>query len=156
MDKKKLAKLQAAGWVAVSVQDFLGLTDAEAAFVDMKVCFAEALRNRRIELRLTQADAAKRLKSSQSRVAKMEAANESVTLDLILLAMLKLGATREQIAQVIAQSPAEVKADRYSQPAPQTRTATSIAPIKYQTNTKSAISIKGTMRGIGVPCGMPA
>jgi hypothetical protein len=34
MDEKKLAKLEDAGWVAVSVQDFLGLTDVEAESVN--------------------------------------------------------------------------------------------------------------------------
>src|SRR5581483_4278956 len=51
---------------------------------------------RRAELGLSQAVVAKRLGSSQSRVAKMEAGDPSVSLDLLLRALLALGATRHR------------------------------------------------------------
>jgi transcriptional regulator with XRE-family HTH domain len=55
----------------------------------------------RIRLNLTQIDAAKRLKSSQSRVAKMEAADANVSLDLLLRALLTLGASPEMLARTM-------------------------------------------------------
>ena len=101
MDKKKLAKLEAAGWAAGSAQDFLQLSNEEAAFVELKVALARALRAQRSDQHLSQVEAAKRLSSSQSRVAKMESADRSVTVDLILRSLFKLGATQKEIAKAI-------------------------------------------------------
>lgn len=102
MDKAKRAKLEAAGWVVATPKEFLNLSDEDAAFVEVKVALAAALRARRIEQQLSQIEAAKRLHSSQSRVAKMEAADKSVSLDLLLKSFLKLGGTREMMAAALA------------------------------------------------------
>lgn len=101
MDKVKRAKLEAAGWVVATPKEFLNLSDEDAAFVEVKVALAAALRARRIEQQLSQIEAAKRLHSSQSRVAKMEAADKSVSLDLLLKSFLKLGGTREMMAAAL-------------------------------------------------------
>jgi hypothetical protein len=39
---------------------------------------------------------------TQSRVAKMEAADPSVSIDLLVKALLELGATRAQVAKALA------------------------------------------------------
>ena len=62
---------------------------------------ADGLRQRREQLGLTQAQAAQRCGSSQSRVAKMEVGDPSVSLDLIVRSLLALGASSEDLATAI-------------------------------------------------------
>lgn len=102
MDKAKRGKLEAAGWAVESPRAFLNLSDEDAAFVEVKVALATALRECRVGQHLTQMEAARRLRSSQSRVAKMEAADRSVSVDLLLRSFLRLGGTRERVAAAFA------------------------------------------------------
>ena len=102
MDKATKQKLAAAGWTTGDAQDFLGLTDAEAAFVDMKLALAADLKARRLDRHLNQTQVARIIGSSQSRVAKMEAADPSVSVDLLIRALLKLGARRRDVAKAVA------------------------------------------------------
>lgn len=101
MRKSKKAALEAQGWVVGSVDDFLELTPEESALVDLKLRLSEALRARRTKLGLSQQAVAKRLHSSQSRVAKMEAGEASVSFDLLVRALVGLGATTADIAKAI-------------------------------------------------------
>jgi predicted transcriptional regulator len=101
MKKSKKERLEAAGWRVGTAAEFLGLTKEEAALIEMKLGLAENLRKRRKARRLTQTQLAKRLRSSQSRVAKMEAADPSVSIDLLVRALLELGATRAQVAKAL-------------------------------------------------------
>jgi predicted XRE-type DNA-binding protein len=89
----KDSKRSARGWRSGSAQEFLGLSDDEAAFIAIRLHLAKAMQNHRKELRLTQAATAKLLASSQSRVAKMEAGDPGVTVDLLIRSLLKLGAS---------------------------------------------------------------
>ena len=91
MNSHRKAKLEAAGWTVGSTQDFLKLTDAEAAYVEAKVALGEKLRAARTDRHLSQVEVAKRLQSSQSRVAKMEAADPSVSVDLLIRSLFRLG-----------------------------------------------------------------
>ena len=68
----------------------------------MKIALAHALSSRRKKLHCTQAELAKRLKSSQSRIAKMESADDSVSLDLLVRSLLKVGASQKEVAKVMA------------------------------------------------------
>jgi len=101
MRKAKREKLESAGWRIGTAADFLKLTKEEAALIEMKIGLAETVRKRRQARKLTQTHLAKKLGSSQSRVAKMEAADPSVSLDLLVRALLELGATRAQVARAI-------------------------------------------------------
>ncbi len=101
MRTTKKSRAAKKGWRTGTVQEFLGLTDDEAAYVELRHQLAKALQELRIRLKLTQIDAAKRLKSSQSRVAKMEAADATVSLDLLLRALLALGASPEMLARAM-------------------------------------------------------
>jgi DNA-binding XRE family transcriptional regulator len=101
MKKSKRAKLEAAGWAVGSVQEFLGLSDAEAALIEMKLSLSRSLRDRRQRRGLSQVELAKRLGSSQSRVAKMEAGDPSVSMDLLVSSLLVLGASAADLARVI-------------------------------------------------------
>jgi DNA-binding transcriptional regulator YiaG len=100
--KSKKRKLEAAGWRVGSAAEFLGLTKEEASLIEMKIGLAESIRKRRQARKLTQTQFAKRIGSSQSRVAKMEIADPSVSMDLLVRALLELGATRSQVAKAIA------------------------------------------------------
>lgn len=102
MDDAKRARLKEAGWEVGSTAEFLGLSDDEIAFVEMKLSLSEMLRERRTQEGMTQVELAKRLGSSQSRVAKMEASDPSVSVDLLIRALLATGATRKDVAAAIA------------------------------------------------------
>jgi ribosome-binding protein aMBF1 (putative translation factor) len=101
----KRARLEAAGWRIGSAGDFLGMTAEEAAFVETKLALSYTLRRKRTALRLSQVALAKRLHSSQSRVAKMEAADASVSVDLLLRALFALGFKPRDVAEAIRRRP---------------------------------------------------
>lgn len=102
MKAQKKKRIEAAGWRTGSVADLLELTPEEAAFVELKLALADLLKQLRLKNRWTQTEIARRLRSSQSRVAKMEAADPSVSIDLLLRSLLMLGASRRQVARAIA------------------------------------------------------
>lgn len=102
MKTAKRDKLKAAGWEIGSTADFLELSPEEDALVEMRLALSRTLRSWRTKKRLTQGDLAKVLRSSQSRVAKMEAADPTVSLDLLMRSLLHLGATTKDIAKAIA------------------------------------------------------
>lgn len=101
MKKTKRAQLQAKGWRVGSAAEFLGLSAEEAALVETKVVLSEILRKRRAARNLTQEDLARRLNSSQSRVAKMEAADRSVSVDLLLKGLFALGAKPRDVGRAL-------------------------------------------------------
>lgn len=102
MKKEKRAQLEAAGWRVGSTADFLRLSPDEVAFIEMKLALARSIRTRRLRRKLAQGQLAKLINSSQSRVAKMEAADVSVSLDLLIRTLLVLGASRREVAHIIA------------------------------------------------------
>ena len=101
MKKRKRARLEAQGWRFGSAADFLELTSEEAAFVETKIALSQSLRDRRTAQHLSQSALARRLNSSQSRVAKMEAADSTVSVDLLLRALFALGAKPKDVARAI-------------------------------------------------------
>jgi DNA-binding XRE family transcriptional regulator len=103
MKKTKKKRLESAGWKVGSASDFLGLTPEEEAFVAVKLALAQSLKKRRQRKRLTQVELAKLLKSSQSRVAKMEAGDPTVSIDLLVKSLLLLGASPKDLAKIIGQ-----------------------------------------------------
>ena len=97
----KLEKLRRAGWQVGGAKEFLGLSDAEAAFIEIRVALSRHLRERRMEQGLSQSDLAAKVGSSQSRVAKMEAADPTVSLDLLVRSLLALGASSADIGKAL-------------------------------------------------------
>jgi predicted XRE-type DNA-binding protein len=95
-------RLEVAGWRVGTVAEFLGLTREEETLIAMRLALSDALKRERRKKRLSQKQLADRLQSSQSRVAKMEAGDPSVTLDLLIQALLVAGATRAQVGRAIA------------------------------------------------------
>jgi ribosome-binding protein aMBF1 (putative translation factor) len=106
MKSAKKARLERAGWVVGNTADFLGLSDEERRFVEVKLALAAGVRQFRERRGLTQEALAKQLGSSQSRVAKMEAGDSSVTLDLMMRSLLSTGATLGDIARLIKKAEA--------------------------------------------------
>ena len=107
MEKHKKQQLTARGWKVGSTDEFLGLTSEEAAYVEIKLVLSDHLKQQRQQRKLTQGELGKLLRSSQSRVAKMEAGDPAVSLDLLVRSLLALGTSREDLAHMIApQEPA--------------------------------------------------
>lgn len=117
MDTAKRERLEKAGWRIGSAQEFLGLSDAESAFIDIKLNLRALLKSRLAEQRLTQTELATMLGSSPSRVAKIEAGDPSVSFDLLVRALLATGAKASDIADAIAPD------ERYAPPDGEARTA---------------------------------
>lgn len=102
MKPSKKSKLEAKGWKVGSTEDFLGLSKEESEYIRVKLSLAQCLKSKRNSKKISQIDLAKQIESSQSRVAKMEKADESVTLDLLIYSLLSLGSTRKDLAKAIA------------------------------------------------------
>jgi len=100
----KRKKLKAKGWKFGDVQDFLELSDEEMAIIEMKLALGRSLKARRQRKGLSQAALARLIHSSQSRVAKMETGDASVSIDLLIKSLLALGASRKELAKSIEQS----------------------------------------------------
>ena len=101
MKSTKRAKLEQGGWKVGSVDEFLNLSPEESAFIEMKIALSDSLKNERIKANMSQIDLAKKIKSSQSRVAKMEAGDPSVSIDLLMKSLLALGVSKRKLAKAI-------------------------------------------------------
>lgn len=102
MKPAKRKKLEKAGWKIGTADEFLGLTAEESAYIAMKLALSESLRNKRLKKGLSQVALAKLIESSQSRIAKMEAADASVSIDLLVKSLLALGTSPKELATAIA------------------------------------------------------
>ena len=102
MRESKRKRLEAKGWRVGNPADFLSLSPEEAAYVELKLRLADRLKQRRRQRTLTQSGLARLVKSSQSRVAKMEAGDPSVSIDLLIRALLALGASNKELATIIS------------------------------------------------------
>jgi DNA-binding XRE family transcriptional regulator len=102
MNTAKQKRLAAKGWRIGTASDFLGLSTEESAYVELKLRLSKHLRETRREKNLSQQQLAQLLKSSQSRVAKMEAGDPTVSLDLLVRSLLALGASRKALSRMLA------------------------------------------------------
>jgi DNA-binding XRE family transcriptional regulator len=102
MKASKKKGLESKGWKFGGVREFLNLSDEEVAYVELKLALSKNLQEYRREKKLTQEELARLLKSSQSRIAKMEAGDPSVSLDLLVRSLLALGASRKHLAQMLS------------------------------------------------------
>ena len=101
MKQDKRRRLERAGWRVSDTTTFLGLTAAEQRFIDVKLALAIGVRQLRERRGLTQAALANHLGSSQSRIAKLEAADSSVSVDLMIRSLISVGAGPADIARII-------------------------------------------------------
>jgi DNA-binding XRE family transcriptional regulator len=102
MNRAKKEKLTKAGWKSGSAAQFLHLTAEEELYVELKASLSQRLRQQRRKSHLTQQELARLVRSSQSRIAKMERGDPSVSIDLLIKSLLALGTTRREIAKAIA------------------------------------------------------
>lgn len=102
MNTTKRKRLEAKGWRFGNASDFLNLSPEEAAYVEVKLELSKRLQATRREKNLSQEQLAQLLKSSQSRVAKMEAGDPTVSLDLLVRSLLALGASRRVLSRMLA------------------------------------------------------
>ena len=97
MNNTRLKKLKAAGWKVGDTKAFLKLSNEEALLVELKLSLTGALKQARAKRQISQIELAQRMGSSQSRVAKIEAGDPGISLDLIVRALLAAGATRLEL-----------------------------------------------------------
>jgi predicted XRE-type DNA-binding protein len=99
-EKKK--RLEAAGWKVGNAEDFLELTPEESAYIDVKIALSDHFKVLRRQRKLSQVQTAQILKTSQSRVAKMEKGDPSVTTDLLLKALFTLGMKKKNLGRILS------------------------------------------------------
>lgn len=104
MKPSKRKRLEASGWRVGDTAEFLGLSPEESTIIELRLDLAASLRAVRKQSGVSQAELARRVGSSQSRVAKMEAGDASVSIELILRALLNLGTSRRQLGRVIGRA----------------------------------------------------
>jgi len=102
MKEDKRKRLERAGWKVGDAKDFLEIDEAEMVVIELRVSLARELRERRRAQKISQEKFARRIGSSQSRVAKMEAGDPSVSIDLLIRSLVSAGSSKEEIGQVIA------------------------------------------------------
>ena len=102
MKASKKTELEKKGWKVGSASEFLDLTDEESSYIDLKLSLSRALKKQRLKKKLSQVQLAKAMNSSQSRVAKMEAGDPSVSIDLLVKSLLALGTSRKELAKTIS------------------------------------------------------
>ena len=103
MNITKRKRLEAKGWRIGSAKEFLVLSELEEVYIELKLTLGENLKKRRLKKKLTQIELAKLLRSNQSRIAKMESGDPSVSIDLLIKSLLALGTTKQDIAGIISQ-----------------------------------------------------
>ncbi len=102
MKAAKRKKLEAAGWTVGSAADFLDLSPEEEAYIEAKLALAQQIRSVRKSRKLSQEKFAKLIRSSQSRVAKMEAGDPSVSIDLMMKSLFSVGVSPKEVAKALA------------------------------------------------------
>ena len=101
MRESKKKRLEKKGWRVGSPDDFLNLSAEESKYIELKLKLSQAFKNKRQQKGLTQIEAARVLGSSQSRIAKMETGDPSVSVDLLIRALLTIGATPKELGRVV-------------------------------------------------------
>ena len=102
MLESKKRRLAAKGWKVGTAKEFLGLSASEEAYIELRLKLSDGLKSRRNSRRVTQTQLAQVLRSSQSRVAKMEAGDPTVSIDLLVKSLLALGTSNRELAAIIA------------------------------------------------------
>jgi DNA-binding XRE family transcriptional regulator len=102
MKQSKRKKLESKGWKIGATEEFLQLTPEESEYVEIKLNLSKNLKERRQLKNMTQEDLARLIKSSQSRVAKMEAGDPTVSIDLLIRSLLALGTKKNTLAKMLS------------------------------------------------------
>ena len=102
MRDQKRKRLEATGWKVGTAAELLGLSAEEEAYIEIRLRLADGLKHRRLERHVTQVELAKAVRSSQSRIAKMEGGDPSVSIDLLVRTLLAMGASSREVADIIS------------------------------------------------------
>ena len=102
MRSNKKRRLEEKGWKVGSTKEFLGLSDEEESYIEIKLRLSNSFREHRLQRNMTQEEVAKLIRSSQSRVAKMEAGDSTVSLDLLVRSLIALGASSSGVLKLIS------------------------------------------------------
>lgn len=102
MRKAKRARLEKKGWKFGSAEDFLNLSPEELVLIEIRLRLSDNLKKQRKRRKLTQTQLARLINSSQSRVAKMESGDPSVSIDLLIRSLVALGASNRDVARAIS------------------------------------------------------
>lgn len=102
VNKAKQARLERKGWKFGAADEFLGLSVEEIAYIELKLALSDKLKAKRVSKRLTQSELARIMNSSQSRVAKMEAGDPAVSIDLLIKSLLALGVSKKELGRSIS------------------------------------------------------
>lgn len=103
MSKGKSISSIDGAWKSGSAYDFLELSAEEIELVEIRLAFSRKMKELRLASGRTQAQIAKLIQSSQSRVAKIEAGDPSISLDRQIKSLIMLGLTRKQVGKLMAQ-----------------------------------------------------
>ena len=101
MEQKTHQGVKEKGWRVGTVSNFLDLSPEEEIVVEIKLALSRCLKGHRHE-QMTQAELASQIGSSQLRVANAENSDESVSIELLIRAILATGASPQEIGKVIA------------------------------------------------------
>ena len=101
MEQAKRKRLEAAGWRVGTAAEFFNLSPAESAYLEIRVRLSNALKSRRSHSGISQTDFAEIVGSSQSRVAKMESSDPSVTIDLLIKALIATGVSIRELSRIL-------------------------------------------------------
>lgn len=88
----------------VTRAEFLALTPEDEGFVNIRLALYHKLKEARVRSGLSQTVLAEKIGSSQSRLAKAEAGDVSISIDLLLRATLAAGTTMREIGEALASS----------------------------------------------------
>lgn len=102
MNREKRAKLAKKGWKLGSAAEFLVLSTEEVAYVELKLALSEKPKEKRVRKKLTQAEFARLIHSSQSRIAKMETGDPTVSVDLLIRSLFALGVSKKELGHSIS------------------------------------------------------
>ena len=109
MNAEKRKVLEAAGWRVGDAADFLGLSEEEHRLVELRLAVSRKVRELREKHGVTQQGLAGKLKSSQSRIAKIEAGAADVSLDLSIRALFAVGGKLADLEPTPTKRPARKK-----------------------------------------------
>lgn len=102
MKPAKRRRLEAAGWSVGTESGLLRLTPEQRRLQQIKLALADSLRRLRMRAGMTQSELARRIRSSQSRIARLEAGGTGTSLDLLFRALFAAGATPQRIGRDLA------------------------------------------------------
>jgi len=95
------------GYVVTTASEWLGLTQAESGEIEISLALTFFLCSVRERSGLSVAQAARKLKMTPARLARIERGDPGASLDLLITSALGLGATFREVGEAIASWPGE-------------------------------------------------